>query len=220
MEIWLDTIDRATIEQAKDLGLLFGVTTNPAILAEANAAAEDVLEEMLTYFSGPLAVQVTLPSAAEMIEQGKDLNDFSTRIIVKVPVTEAGIEAIYRLSHIGIPVMATAIFTPMQALLAIKAGARYLAPYFSYLKEQAFPTCLAIQRMLTPKSKLLVAALATKEQVAQCAEAGFAAVTLKASLFRECLTTPPETLEHLTRFEEAWKKAPVSNLLAAPQFIR
>lgn len=219
MEFWLDTIDPAAIEYAKDLGLLHGVTTNPAILAQASSPAEDVIEQLLTLFSGPLAVQVTLPSAAEMIEQGKDLYDFSSRIIVKVPVTEEGILAIHRLSYNGIPVMATAIFEPIQAIIAVKAGASYVAPYFSYLGDQALPVCSTIQRCLIPKSKLLVAALTTPSQVAACAEEGFSAVTLKATLFKQCLISSPQTLEHLSRFNEAWKKAPPSKLLTTPQFI-
>ena len=208
MEIWLDTINRAAIERAKDMGLLHGVTTNPAILAESSETAEEILEDLLNLYSGPLAVQVTRRSTSEMIEQGKDLCDFSSRIIVKVPVTEEGIEAIYRLTHIQIPVMATAIFEPIQALLAMKAGARYLAPYFSHIGEQALQTCLSIHRMLTPKTKLLVAALTTPAQVSLCAESGFSAVTLKASLFNQCLTPPAQTLDHLSRFESAWQNAP------------
>jgi TalC/MipB family fructose-6-phosphate aldolase len=211
MEIWLDTIN---------LGLLHGVTTNPAILAESSEPAEEILDGLLNLYSGPLAVQVTCRGAAEMVEQGKDLFDFSSRIIVKVPVTEEGIEAISRLTHIQIPVMATAIFEPIQALLAMKAGARYLAPYFSHMGENALSTCLSIQKMLTPKTKLLVAALKTPSQVSLCAESGFSAVTLKTSLFTQCLTPPPQTLDHLLRFESAWQNAPPSKLLTVPQYIR
>jgi TalC/MipB family fructose-6-phosphate aldolase len=219
VEIWLDTIERNTIEQAKNLGILYGVTTNPAILAQASEPAEEILEELLNLYSGPLAVQVTLPTASDMIEQGKDLYDFSARVIVKIPVTDQGLEAIHKLSNLEIPVMATTIFEPMQALLASQAGATYVVPYFSHLGERALPLCLAISQLNLP-SKLLIAALSTTEQILQCAEANFSAVTLKAPLFRECLITPPQTLEHLRRFESAWQSAPLSNLLSSPQFIR
>ncbi|HEY4831719.1 MAG TPA: transaldolase family protein, partial [Waddliaceae bacterium] len=216
------TIDRTAIEHAQDLGLLHGVTTNPAILAQASEPAEEILDALLNYFSGPLAVQVTLRSSSEMVEQGKDLYEFSSRIIVKIPATQEGLEAIFRLSHGEIPVMATAIFEPLQAFLAIKAGARYVVPYFSHLGERALPVCHAIQRMLIHQraAKLLVASLATPSQVSQCAESDFSAVTLKSDLFNQCLMTPPQTLDHLNRFEAAWKEAPPSNLLALPQFIR
>lgn len=220
MEIWLDTIDKGAIEKAKECGLLHGITTNPTILSESALPAEECLEDLLTLFSGPIAVQVTLRSVTEMIEQGKDLYDFSSRLLIKIPVTEEGVQAIYHLTQLGIPVMATTIFEPIQALMAIQAGATYLAPYFSHMGEKALSTCLSIQKMLNPRCKLLVAALNTPEQVAQCAEAGFAAVTLKAALFKQCLTAPSQTLDHLTRFESAWAKAPPSQLLIAPQYIQ
>ena len=186
-------------------------------MAQASDPAEDVLEDLLNLFSGPLAVQVTHRDASDMIEQGKDLFDFSSRIIVKVPVTEEGIKAIHGLSHLEIPVMATTIFDPIQAFLALKAGAHYVAPYFSHMGDQALPKCLSMQRLLTNQGKLLVASLSTPSQVSLCAESGFSAVTLKADLFNKCLTPPDQTLDHLHRFEAAWKVAPHSNLFSLPR---
>jgi transaldolase len=213
MEIWLDTIERNAIEKAKNLGILYGVTTNPAILAHASDAAEEILEELLNLFSGPLAVQVTVSTVSEMLEQGKDLYDFSPRIIVKIPVTEQGLEAIHRLSNLEIPVMATTIFEPMQALLAAQAGAQYIATYFSHLGDQALAICKTIAQM-NLSAKLLIASLASPEQIIQCAEANFSAITIKAPLLRECLIVPSQTQEHLRRFENAWHSAPHSNLLS------
>ncbi len=212
MEIWLDTIDLKAIERAKKRGLLHGITTNPTILFEATSPAEDVLENLLTHFSGPIAVQTTAWTANEMVEQGKDLYDFSPRIIVKVAVTEEGLEAIHRLANADIPVMATAIYEPMQACLAAHAGATYTALYYSHLGENALPICRTILEMNLP-AKLLVASLKTPEQVVQCAAADCDAVTLKASLFEECLKPPQQAIEQLHRFDQAWKKAPSSKLL-------
>ncbi|MFC2049262.1 transaldolase family protein [Chlamydiota bacterium] len=214
MDIWLDTIDLGAIKRAASMGLLDGVTTNPTLLSEAKEPAEEVLENLLNHFSGPLAVQVTLRSADEMVEQGKDLRDFSSRIIVKIPVTEEGLVAIQRLSNGDIPVMATAILNPMQALLAAKAGALYLAPYFSYLGENALTVCQTMQRMQL-SAKLLIASLKSPEHVIQCAASGFDAITIKGPLFQTCITPPSETLEHLKRFEAAWQAAPPSQLLTS-----
>lgn len=219
MDIWLDTIDLKTIGQAKNMGLLDGVTTNPTILSQDERPAEEILEELLNHFSGSLAVQVTLHSAADMVEQGKDLYEFSSRIVVKIPVTSEGLVAISRLSEADIPVMATAIFEPMQALLAAKAGASYVVPYFSHLGDNALSICLAIQEMQLP-ANLLVASLKTPEQVLQCATSFFDAVTLKAPLFQACITTPAQTLDQLTRFDAAWQKAPISQLLASSELLK
>lgn len=222
MRIWLDTIDTASIELAKEIGLLHGVTTNPSILAQAEISPEDTLERILNKFTGPLAVQTTMEGAKEIVDQGKDLYDFSPRILVKVPVTQAGIEAIHRLSNLAIPTMATAIFDPMQAFFAAQAGAQYVVPYFSHLAEKGFSICRSIQNLLTTnhlQSKLLVASLKSKDQVLKCIEEGFAAVTLKPDLFEECILPPPETLKHTQRFKTSWEKAPRSRLFAPPEYV-
>jgi TalC/MipB family fructose-6-phosphate aldolase len=215
MEIWLDTIDLKTIEKAKNIGLLDGITTNPTILAEGKKTPEDILEELLNSFSGPLAVQVTVRSEEGMIEQGKDLFDFSDRIIVKVPVTSEGLGAIYHLSLANIPVMATAIFEPMQAFLASQAGACYVVPYFSHIGENALEVCQTIQNM-DLSSHLLIASLKKPEQFLQCASLKFDAVTLKGPLFDACLNPPQQTLDQIERFEASWQNASPSRLFTIP----
>jgi len=216
MEFWLDTVDLATIKRAEELGVLDGVTTNPSILAHPTLSAEQILEDVLHAFSGPITVQVTCSQADEMVAQGKSLFEFSPRVIVKIPAIEAGYRAIHRLNHIGIPTMATVIFEPRQAYLAAKAGASYLAPYFSHLGEQALAICDSIQSILRENhlsAKMLVASLKNISDLEKCMERGFAATTIKKELFEACMTTPPKTLEHLQRFEAAWQQAAPSQLV-------
>lgn len=223
MELWLDGVEREMVVRAKELGLLHGITTNPSILAKAGLPAEEILEELISLFPGPIAVQVTHRTAAEMIDQGRDLIDFSSRIIVKIPVTEEGIRAIYRLSHGEIPVMATAIFTPLQAYLAAEAGARYLAPYYGHMGNDAMESVQAIQDIINLhglRTKLCVAALKSPQEVQECAIRGFGAVTLKPALLKECLTPPKEVGVHIDRFEADWSEAPPSNLLVSNQLIK
>jgi len=149
MELWVDGIETAFVEHAKQLGILHGITTNPSILAQTDRPAEMVLQELLDKFPGPIAVQVTATTAADMIEQGKILLDFSPRLIVKIPVTEQGLHAISRLTHHEIPTMATAIFEPTQAFLAAQAGASYLAPYFAHIGEN-HQTVQQVKPVFTP----------------------------------------------------------------------
>lgn len=221
MELWLDTAEVTAIKKASELGLLQGVTTNPTILSRVSTPAENVLEEILALFSGPVAVQVTVNDAAGMIEQAKDLIEFSNRIIVKIPVTEAGLRAIAHLRTLKIMTMGTAIFEPMQAFLAAKAGASYLAPYFSHIGEQALNVCDTMQQILTSnqlQAKLLIASLRTPIHVVYCAQRGFG-MTLPPALFEECITPPDATAQALERFEKAWREAPPSELLS-PERLR
>ena len=219
----LDGVDCETIERAIELGLLDGITTNPSILAQTGRPAEDVIEELLNRFSGPIAVQVTQKTASAMIDQGKDLYDFSSRIIVKVPATEEGILAISSLTRSDIPTMGTVIFNPIQAFLAAKAGARYLAPYCSHIGEHAFDVIQAIQDILTINgfnAKLCVAALRTPTELQECMVRGFGSVTIKPELLKQCLTSPPQVVEHLDRFEADWSQAAPSDLLVSKQLIK
>ncbi len=204
MELWLDGVDLEAIEHAKELGLLHGVTTNPSILAQTGLSAKKNLSEILKRFSGPVAVQVTARTAAEMVEEGKDLAEYTSRVIVKIPVTEEGIEAIARLTHSEIPTMGTVVFTPLQAFLAAQAGARYIAPYFSHIGQRAFEVTQAIHELLklhNLPAKLCVAALKTPAQVEECIVRGYRSVTLKPDLFKKCLTPPSEVMAQLDRFD-------------------
>lgn len=216
MEIWLDTIDRAAIEDARQSGLLHGITTNPSIISHAKEPLEDILEGLLNWQAGPVAVQVTANTHAEMVEQAKDLFDFSPRLFIKVPATPEGLKAIASLTHIGIPTMATAIFEPLQGLLAAKAGSAYAAPYFSHIGENnhaVIQSLHALFRTYQLPCKLLIAALNFPEQVLQCAQLGVSALTLKEALYYACCKPPANTLKFLAKFEEEWQTAPPSALL-------
>ncbi len=213
MEIWLDTADFEFIEQAKEMGILHGVTTNPSIVASSNLALEDLLEKILSLQNGPVTAQVTALEAPKMIAQGEALRAFSPRLIVKVPVTAQGLKAIHALTQKKIPVMATAVFDLNQVLLAAKAGATYIAPYFSTICEldmsgiDQFHMMQKLLRGYQYPSKLLAASLKSGEQVRQCLELGVDAVTLNQEVFSSFTEDHEETLSRLEKFEKDWKGA-------------
>lgn len=213
MEIWLDTIDLATIEKALKMGLLHGVTTNPSILSKAENRQETV-RAVLSAQPGPVTVQVVALDTPTMVEQGRKLRAFSPKIIVKVPVTAAGLEAIHILSKENIPVMGTVIFHPNQALLAAIAGASYVAPYFSRMQKSGDNPLIQIESMMKMmrqyqfKTKVLAASLKTTEQIRACAELGFHAVTVKEDLFGELVETHELTAFAVEQFQDEWGSLP------------
>lgn len=220
MEIWFDGTNRASISTANRQGILKGVTTNPSILAAANTPLDPLVETLLTVQPGPVAIQVTASEASEMIQQGKRLHTHNTRIIVKVPVTAQGLEAIHALTKNGIPTMATAVFYPRQFLLAALAGADYVAPYIGLMLEEAgedplesLEEMMMIKRNYKLKAKLLGAALRDLREVTMCAEIGLDAVTLKESLFAEMTHDPEPTLQHIKRFAVDWKTVSQNTLI-------
>lgn len=209
MEIWLDTANIQTIQRAIKIGLLSGVTTNPSIIGQANHPLEDILENLLHYQERPVAVQVAEGSVAAMVQQGQTLYSYSTRLIIKVPMTKEGLEAIYLLSRQGIPTMATTIYHPHQALTAALAGADYIAPYLSKIEKAGHSAALTlktIQQILQNyrlKTKVLGASIDSIELIVTCATAGIYGITLKDSVFDEFVGDQFLTKDALHAFSTA-----------------
>lgn len=210
MEIWLDTIDFETIKHAKNMGILHGVTTNPSLLAKA-AEPFETIESLLKLQDGPVAVQVLAQDAEKMIEEGIKWHRLSHRIIVKVPLIQEGLIAIKELSQQNISTMGTIIYHSHQALLAVSAGAKYIAPYLSHLLRLDADgiTHLHTMRKVIHQygfdSKVLVASIHTLEQISICMESGMHAITLKKDLFDEFTQDHEMTLERVEFFAKEWE---------------
>lgn len=216
MEIWLDTTDLTTIADAESLGILHGVTTNPTLIAQSGMSVEDVLEKMLDAQSGLIAVQVVADTEKEMIRQAELITAHTTRVIIKVPMCAAGLRAIFYLSAKHIPVMATAIFEPYQALLAFKAGAHYIAPYVGRMAEQGMDIRKVLEMMHTFQKnysfegKILAAAVRDLQTICLCATIGIDAVTIRKSLFEQFVAENVATATAIATFTKEWEKAPSS----------
>lgn len=212
MQIWLDSANVAAIHNALRFGFIFGITTNPSIISQNNKSLKQTLKDLLTHQEGPIAVQITSKNVSEMVQEGQYLYDISERIMVKVPVTEQGFEAIYLLTRRGIPTIATVVFTPLQVLFAAQAGAFYVAPYVSHIEKQGENVqnvISSMQKILADtkkETKILAASLNTTEQIQICAELGVEAITLKETMLDSLLKTHPLTQSLTTKFEEDSKK--------------
>jgi TalC/MipB family fructose-6-phosphate aldolase len=213
MEIWLDTSSVQAVQMAQRLGILHGVTTNPSIAAHSGVALDDLLQTLLKAQSGPVTAQVVASKADEMVRQGEALAAVSSRIIVKIPALREGLQAMYILSQKKIPVMATAVFDPSQTLLAARAGAQYIVPYFSHICEadqDGINELRAMVQLLQRyhfSSKILAASLQSTEQVKECCALGVDAVTLNEKLFEEYLEDNPLTVKTMAKFDRDWKGA-------------
>lgn len=209
MQIWLDTTDLPTLEKARRLGVLHGVTTNPAMLV---SNPRDTLAALLAAQPGPVAVEIFEDLVSSMISQGKALHDFSTRIVVKVPVTERGIETLHSLSKEQIPVMASAIVQPTQALLAALAGAGWVAPYFSrFIKagDNPFSQLEAVKKIIMSyqmRTRIIAVNPKTIEQIKSCAEIGIDAITIREDVFQDLIDTHELTAQAIEQYADDWKK--------------
>lgn len=212
MELWLDTCHLDTIKKANRFGIIHGITTNPSIIAKSNQDPIKIITSLLEIQKGPVAVQVNAEEASEMIKEAKQLREMSERIIVKVPVSEEGLEAIHSLSQMGIATLATTLFHPNQALLAALAGADYIAPYLGRMFDEGIDAWSVLQSMITMykqhsfKTKILVAALKSTEHIILCAEMGVHAITIKRESFSELMSEHPLTQQWIKIFAQDWEE--------------
>ena len=165
MELWLDTSNLSLIKQAKELGCLYGITTNPTILSASGKAPLDTLESLLDIHKGPITAQVTAFTAGEMVKQGRALHRFSKQLVIKVPASLEGLKATYALSQEGISIMATAMYDLLQAISAFKAGATYGVLYVGRMENAGLKPIetLYLIKETCPSFKLLAASIRSKE---------------------------------------------------------
>ncbi|PRP72300.1 hypothetical protein BUE93_02355 [Chromobacterium amazonense] len=221
MEVWLDTIDLDTIRHARQLGIIAGVTTNPAILGGAEETIEPLLARLLDIQPGRLAVQVTRDDAAGQIAQARKIAALSERIVIKIPAVGEGFQAMATLEREGIKTLATTIFEPRQIIMAGMVGASYAAPYVNRIEKSTGDAWLVIetaQHVLDHygyQTKIMGAAIKSTEQFVRCASLGIAAITLPANNYQQIFASSTDIDDSLQQFAAAWKSnrfATTSNL--------
>ena len=196
MEWMIDTANLKAIKEAVDMLPVTGVTTNPSILkAELPFDYEEQLKKIRLLMPGcSMHVQLGSEECGAMLEEAADLRALLGKdIYVKVPVTENGIKAIRLLKKRGMNVTATAIYYPMQGMLAVSAGADYLAPYCNRMEQNEIDFGKAIGQMRDMidlgnyPAKILGASFKNAGQVVRAIDCGAHAVTVALDLLRSAL---------------------------------
>ncbi len=137
MKFFLDTANLNEIREIASWGVLDGVTTNPSLVAKETIKFEDLVREICAVCSGPVSAEAVSETAPDIIAEGRRLAQIASNIAVKVPITVEGLKAIRVLAAEGIAVNTTLIFSPTQALLAAKAGAKFVSPFIGRLDDIA-----------------------------------------------------------------------------------
>ncbi len=135
MKFFIDTADVAEIQAAHALGLVDGVTTNPSLIAKSGRDFREVITEITRLVDGPISAEVISLEAAGMLAEGRELARIHDNIVIKVPMTGEGLKATKIFSEEGIRTNVTLVFSPLQALLAAKAGATYVSPFIGRLDD-------------------------------------------------------------------------------------
>ena len=211
MKIFLDTANLESIKKFNDMGLLDGITTNPSLMSKEGGNPKDVMAEITKIIKGDVSLEVVSTEYSGMIEEGKRLRQYGKNVIVKVPMTPDGLKACKSLSSEGIPVNVTLVFSPNQALLAAKSGAKYVSPFIGRLDDIGQDGMHLIKEIkeifLNYKfeTQILVASIRHPMHVVAAAKIGAHAVTLPPAVLDKMLQHPLTDIG-LENFLSDWKK--------------
>jgi len=213
MEIFLDTADVEEIKKYARMGIIEGVTTNPALIAKEGRDFKEVVEEICSIVDGPISAEVISMDVEGMIKEARILAKLHKNIVVKIPIIPEGLEAVATISKEGIKTNVTLMYTANQALLAAKVGATYVSPFIGRLDATSTSGTNLIKEIVTIyrnynfETKVLAASMRTPIYVKEAALAG-----------ADVATIPPEVLDQMMRSEltnvtlkdflDKWEKMP------------
>ena len=129
MELFLDTANIDEIKEAASLGVIYGVTTNPTLIAKEGKDFKKTIIEIASIIEGPISAEVVSLDSDGMVKEAQEISSWHPNIVVKIPITWEGLKAVKRLKKLGIKTNVTLVFSPNQALLAARAGATYVSPF-------------------------------------------------------------------------------------------
>ncbi|MDJ0865262.1 MAG: transaldolase family protein [Myxococcota bacterium] len=213
MQLFLDTASIDDIERLKPLGLVQGVTTNPALLAREGGSALQQLEAIAARVEGPVSAQVTQDGAKEMIAQGRALADVAPNVIVKVPAHAAGLEAARALSDRGVDCNVTLAFDAAQAIPFATVPVAYVSLILGRVEDFGLPSgervrsAARLLERIGSRTKLLVASLRNPAHLRVAVEGGADVVTVPPSTW-DLLFANPLTATGASDFERAWTALP------------
>jgi transaldolase len=216
MKIFLDTANLESITKFNDMGLLDGITTNPSLMSKEGGNPKDGMAEITKIIKGDVSLEVLSTEYSGMIEEGRKLRDYGENVVVKVPMTPDGLRACKSLTAEGIPVNVTLIFSSNQAVLAAKAGAKYVSPFIGRLDDIGHDGMNLIKDIKTIFSnynfstQILVASIRHPLHVVEAAKIGADVVTLPPAVLDKMLKHPLTDIG-LKNFLADWEKLKTEN---------
>src|ERR1700679_913082 len=196
MKLFIDTADIGEIREYAETGLLDGVTTNPSLAAKTGRDYVDVLTEITGIVKGSVRAEVLATDVDGMLRQGRRVAKIASNITVKVPLTWDGLKACKALRGDGIQVNVTLCFSPVQAMLAAKAGATFISPFIGRIDDAGedgmglIRDIRAIYDNYGFDTQILRASVPSVSHVRECALAGADVATIPSSVFKLLLNHP------------------------------
>ncbi|MBL7066916.1 MAG: fructose-6-phosphate aldolase [Candidatus Marinimicrobia bacterium] len=211
MKLFIDTANLDEIKTAQSWGILDGVTTNPTLLSREKGNFRDILRSICEVVDGPVSGEVVSLDAEGMINEGKALATIHSNIVIKIPMTLEGLKAIKSLTAAGIRTNTTLVFSPLQALLAAKAGTTFVSPFVGRLDDihhvgmDLVSQIVTIYENYNYESEVIVASIRNPLHIVEAAMFGAHICTIPFSVLQK-MVKHPLTDSGIKRFLEDWKK--------------
>jgi len=213
MEIFIDTANIDDIKKYARIGIINGVTTNPALVAKEGQNFRDVVTEICSIIDGPVSAEVISIDVQGMIREARLIAKLHKNIVVKIPATLAGFEALNTISKEGIKTNFTIVYTANQALSAAKLGATYVSPFIGRLDVTSTAGCELIDEIVTIyknynfQTKVLAASMRNAIYVKNAALAGAHVATIPPEVIHDMLFSELSEVS-LKGFLQEWEKLP------------
>lgn len=212
MKFFIDTADLDEIREAADMGVLDGVTTNPSLAMKAGATDfEGHILKICEMVDGDVSAEVVSTEYDEIVEEGRRLARIHPNVVVKVPMIREGVKAIKTFANEGIEVNCTLIFSPTQALVAAKAGAKYVSPFIGRIDDISSNGMALIESIRTIfdnygiETEILAASIRHPMHVVEAAELGADVATMPFSVIDQLISHPLTDIG-LEKFIADWDK--------------
>lgn len=211
MKFFIDTANIDEIREAHSMGMVDGVTTNPSLIAKEGRDFEDIIKDICNIVDGPISAEVISTDTEGMIKEARHLAKIHDNIVVKIPMIVDGLKATRRLAEEGIKTNVTLAFSPLQALMAAKAGATYISPFIGRLDDLSQDGLLLVEQIVEIYSnyafetEIIVASIRNPLHVLESALMGADIATIPFSVLGK-LAAHPMTDKGLKAFLDDWEK--------------
>ena len=214
MKFFIDTANIEEIRKANELKILDGITTNPTLIAKTGKPFMEVVKEILNEVPDkPVSLEVASTDYEGMLREAEQLAKLGDNVVIKIPITIDGLKAVKYLEYNGVKTNVTLIFSPMQALLAMKVGASYISPFVGRLDDISHTGMELIRQIKTIRdnygynSQIIIASVRNPLHVLEGALVGADIATIPYKVISQLIKHPLTDIG-LERFLKDWENVP------------
>jgi len=211
MKFFIDTANIEEIKEAHSMGMADGVTTNPSLIAKEGRDFEEIIRDICAVVDGPISAEVIAIDTEGMVTEARHLAKIHENIVIKIPMTVDGLKACRTLTDEGIKTNVTLVFSPLQALMAAKAGATFVSPFVGRLDDLSQDGLLLVEQIVeiysnyAYETEVIVASVRNPLHVLESALMGADIATIPFGVLKK-FAAHPLTDKGLKAFLDDWNK--------------